>query len=169
MEQPATLPLRFPSSPVDLSPSALEWKGHNLSHLDESQSSRPDQLPVLCVSCSRFQSPKSRKDQSNKGERWTGKRARETACPPWWQDPRLCLELSPSLFSLPARSLSRRRVRPRPRQRGKPVSDWSVPDQLEGRHSCQPWLCLGGGKRGRGESDPGPAYVHRNGSPLQAG
>ena len=34
MEQPATLPLRFPSSPVDLAPSALEWKGHNWSHLD---------------------------------------------------------------------------------------------------------------------------------------
>ena len=36
MEQPATLPLRFPSSPVDLAPSALEWKGYNQSHLDRA-------------------------------------------------------------------------------------------------------------------------------------
>ena len=36
MEQPATLPLRFPSSPIDLAPSALEWKGYNRSHLDRA-------------------------------------------------------------------------------------------------------------------------------------
>ena len=36
MEQPATLPLRFPSSVIDLAPSALEWKGYNRSHLDRA-------------------------------------------------------------------------------------------------------------------------------------
>ena len=36
MEQPATLPLRFPSSVIDLAPSALEWRGYNRSHLDRA-------------------------------------------------------------------------------------------------------------------------------------
>ena len=36
MEQPATLPLRFPSSPIHLAHSALEWKGYNRSHLDRA-------------------------------------------------------------------------------------------------------------------------------------
>ena len=37
MEQPATLPLRFPSSPVDLRPSKLEWQPkYSPSPLDKS-------------------------------------------------------------------------------------------------------------------------------------
>ena len=36
MEQPANLPLRFPSSPLDLRPSILEWQPYTPPHLEKT-------------------------------------------------------------------------------------------------------------------------------------
>ena len=71
MEQPATLPLRFPSSPIDLRPAILEWQPHNPPPLDKptvlgnspTSSSASFQLPVFSKSTT-LKRPKRRKQPS---------------------------------------------------------------------------------------------------------
>ena len=69
MEQPATLPLRFPSSPLDLRPSILEWQPkHSPLPLDKSavfgntptSSGASFELPTLPKTTT-FKRPKNQK------------------------------------------------------------------------------------------------------------
>ena len=71
MEQPATLPLRFPSSPIDLRPSILEWNPYNPPPFDQStvlgssptSSSASYELPIFSKTTT-FKRPKRRKQPS---------------------------------------------------------------------------------------------------------
>ena len=68
MEQPATVPLRFPSSPIDLRPSILEWQPYNPPPLDtstvfeKSSSSASYELPIFPKTAT-YKRPKRRRHQ----------------------------------------------------------------------------------------------------------
>jgi len=69
MEQPATLPLRFPSSPADLRPSTLEWQPNNPSPLDKAFGNAPapsasHEVVAKFPKTTTFKRPKRRKQPS---------------------------------------------------------------------------------------------------------
>ena len=129
MEQPANLPLRFPSSPLDLRPSILEWQPYTPPHLEKTTVFEKTPLPSASYEYEPvFPKIKTSKRPKNRRRKVsslldrqdsisyslhhrhvtitiiiTGKTTSQTTCTPWWPDPPICWELSPYQSSLPGR------------------------------------------------------------------